>query len=206
MGLKKAFKKLPASFYRLDALEVARALPGRILVTDRDGIRTSGRIVEVEAYTGVNDRAAHSFGGRRTPRTEVMYAAGGVAYVYLCYGIHHLFNVVTGPEDNPQAVLIRGIEPLEGITDMLLRTGKTKADSTLTRGPGNVSRALGLHTADTRTALDGDRMFIMDDGFRYADQLLGVSPRIGVDYAGEDAQLPYRFYIKGNPYVSGKPR
>lgn len=206
MGLTRGFKKLGTAFYRRDALEVAPALLGCILVTDRDGIRTSGRIVETEAYTGVTDRAAHSFGGRRTNRTEVMFAAGGVAYVYLCYGIHHLFNVVTAGKDNPQAVLVRALEPVEGITDMLLRTGKKKADSSLTRGPGNVSRALGLHTVDTRTPMDGDSIFILDDGFRYDAAVVAVSPRIGVDYAGEDAALPYRFYVKGNPYVSGKPR
>ena len=202
-----AIKKIPISFYqREDVLAVARELLGTLLVTDRDGIRTSGRIVELEAYAGTGDRASHSFGGRRTARNEVMYAEGGVAYVYLCYGIHHLFNVITGRKDVPQGVLIRALEPVRGVTDMLLRTGKKVADKTLTRGPGNVSKAMGLHTIDTNTPLDSRSLYLADDGFRYDDSQVGRSPRIGVDYAGEDAKLPYRFYVKGNPYVSGKPR
>lgn len=200
-------KKLPLSFYqREDVLAVARDLLGLVLVTNRNGIRTSGRIVELEAYAGIGDKASHSFGGRRTPRNEVMYADGGITYVYLCYGIHHLVNVITHKKDNPQGVLIRALEPVAGITDMLLRTGKKKLDSTLTRGPGNLSRALGLTTLDSGIAINSPTVFIGDDGFRYNEGEIGVSARIGVDYAGEDAKLPYRFYVKGNPYVSGKPR
>ncbi|RYY62798.1 MAG: DNA-3-methyladenine glycosylase [Chitinophagaceae bacterium] len=202
-----ALKKIPLDFYqREDVLAVAHDLLGKVLVTDREGIRTSGRIVELEAYAGTTDRASHSFGGRRTARNEVMYSEGGVAYVYLCYGIHHLFNVITGKKEVPQGVLIRALEPVAGVTDMLLRTGKKKADHTLTRGPGNVSRALGLHTIDTNTPLNSKTIYLADDGFRFDAKLIAQSPRIGVDYAGEDAKLPYRFYIKGNPYVSGKPK
>lgn len=140
-------KKLPLCFYREpDVLTVARLLLGKIVVTCWNGITTSARIVEMEAYAGVTDRASHAWNGRRTSRTEIMYANGGVAYVYLCYGIHHLFNVVTGVEDIPHAVLIRGGEPLEGVEEMLRRTGKKKADHSLTRGPGNFAKALGLFT------------------------------------------------------------
>ncbi len=200
-------KKLPASFYnRTDVLAIARELLGKVLVTDRDGIRTSGRIVEVEAYAGAVDKASHAFGGRRTARNEAMYGEGGVAYVYLCYGIHHLFNVVTNRAGEPHAILIRALEPMEGITDMLIRTGKKIADYTLTKGPGNVGKALGLRPADSAAPLTGSAIYLGDDGFVYPAGVIQASPRIGVDYAGIDALLPYRFYVKGNKYVSGKPR
>lgn len=200
-------KKLELDFYRRgDVLKIAEELMGKLLVTRRDGITTSGRIVECEAYAGARDKASHAFGGRRTNRNEIMYAEGGFAYVYLCYGIHHLFNVVTNLKDIPHAILIRAIEPVTGKTNMLFRTGKTKIDNTLTKGPGNVSKALGIHTRDSGLSLTGKEIFLADDGFAYpADHIL-TSPRIGVDYAGKDALLPYRFYIKGNPFVSGKPR
>jgi len=200
-------KKLGNDFYRRDdVLLIARELMGKILVSHLDGILTSGRIVECEAYAGVGDKAAHSFGGRRTSRTETMYSPGGVAYVYLCYGIHHLFNIVTNVKDVPQGILIRSLEPVKGITDMLLRTGKKKADNSLTRGPGNVTRAMGISTSHNSTSLTGTRIYVVDDGFRYPPASIQSSPRIGVDYAGADALLPYRFYVKGNGFVSGKPR
>ncbi len=200
-------KKLDSSFYqRENVLQIAKELPGKILVTKWDGIITSGRIVEVEAYAGIADKASHAFGGRRTARNEVMYAEGGLAYVYLCYGIHHLFNVVTHTKDIPHAILIRAVEPLIGIETMLQRTGKKKLDSTLTRGPGNVSKALGICTTHSGTALTGKELYIVADDFVFAKGEIAASPRIGVDYAGKDALLPYRFYVKGNPFVSGKPK
>lgn len=200
-------KKLTTDFYRRsDVLLIARELLGKILVTQWDGVRTAGRIVEVEAYNGILDKAAHSYNGRRTARNEVMYAAGGLAYVYLCYGIHHLFNVVTNDKEVPHAVLIRAAEPVEGVDEMLRRTGKKKLDYTLTRGPGNLSKALGIHTSLNSTSLCCRELFIGDDGFRYPPKQIARSPRIGVGYAGDDAALPYRFYIKGNPFVSGKPK
>ena len=200
-------KKLPLSFYRGDnVLQIAAELMGKILVTNWEGIITSGRIVECEAYNGIIDKASHAAGGRRTARNEVMYADGGVAYVYLCYGIHHLFNVVTNDKDIPHAILIRAVEPVTGIDEMLKRTGKPKADHTLTRGPGNVSKALGIHTTHSRHPLLSKQLYIADDGFRFDKKQIATSARIGVDYAGKDALLPYRFYIKGNPFVSGKPQ
>ena len=196
---------LPDSFYnRPGVLAVARDLLGKVLVTNFDGLRTAGRIVEVEAYNGVVDRASHAWSGRRTRRTEVMFGPGGVAYVYLIYGIHHLFNVVTNKREVPHAVLVRALEPLEGIPVMLQRTGKKQLDHTLTRGPGNLSRALGLHTVHTGISLAGDTLFIGDDGYRPKRSEVVATPRIGVEYAGEDAALPYRFFIRGNAYVSGK--
>ncbi len=199
--------KLPLSFYQRDnVVKIAKELLGKILVTRWNRELTSGRIVEVEAYEGVIDRASHAFGGKKTPRNEIMYREGGFAYVYLCYGIHHLFNVVTHFTDTPHAVLVRALEPMEGIPLMLERSGKEKPDKTLTRGPGNLSRALGITTNHTGHSLLSDQLFIADDGFRYKPSQIGVSPRIGVDYAGTHAEWPYRFYIKGNPYVSGKPK
>ena len=199
--------KLKFSFYqRQNVVQIAKELLGKILVTNWNGIVTSGRIVECEAYAGVIDKASHASGGRRTPRNEIMYGDGGYAYVYLCYGIHHLFNVVTNSREIPHAILIRALEPLEGIEEMLLRTNKKKLDHTLTRGPGNVSKALGISTKHTGTSLLGDKILIADDGAKFNKKEVEASPRIGVDYAGQDALLPYRFYIKGNPFVSGKPR
>jgi DNA-3-methyladenine glycosylase len=204
---KENRNRLPEKFYlRNDVVQVAKDLIGKILVTNWDGIITSGRIVESEAYAGEIDKASHAAGGRRTNRTEIIYGAGGTAYVYLCYGIHHMFNIVTNDKDVPHAILIRAVEPLQGIDEMLKRTGKIKADHTLTRGPGNVGKALGIHTKHTGYSLQGDNIFISDDGYRYEEEQVGSSARIGVDYAGQDALLHYRFFVKGNPYVSGKPR
>jgi DNA-3-methyladenine glycosylase len=201
-------KKLPLTFYqRSNVLQIAKELLGKILVTRWDSIETSGRIVEVEAYNGIIDKASHASGGRRTDRNEVMYGKGGVAYVYLCYGIHHLFNVVTNEQETPHAILIRALEPLIGIDTMLKRTDKKQLDHTLTKGPGNVSKALGIsfkhHSGHSLLSKD---LFIAEDGFVVNKTELAASPRIGVDYAGDDANLPYRFYIKGNPFVSGKPK
>jgi DNA-3-methyladenine glycosylase len=198
-------KKLPLSFYRReDVLLIARELLGKVLVTRINGVVTTGRIVEVEAYAGIHDRASHAWAGRRTARNEVMYAKGGVAYVYLCYGIHHLFNVVTHGKEVPHAILVRALEPLEGITVMLQRTGKKKLDHTLTRGPGNLSKALGLQTTMSGHSLVSTDLWLADDGLRYPENQLVASPRIGVDYAGEHARWPYRFYVKGSGWVSGK--
>lgn len=200
-----SFNKLPQHFYlRKDVVKIAKQLLGKIIVTTFNNTTTAGRIVETEAYNGVVDKASHAYGNRRTKRTEVMFAEGGVAYVYLCYGIHHLFNVVTNINDIPHAVLIRAVEPLIGIEDMLLRTGKIKLDATLTKGPGNVSKALGIYTQHTGLNLSGDQLYIAEDGYKLKPSSIGISPRIGVDYAAEDALLPYRFFIVGNAYVSGK--
>jgi DNA-3-methyladenine glycosylase len=198
-------QKLPVAFYeRKNVCIVAKDLIGKLLVSYFDSILTTGRIVETEAYNGQTDRASHAWNGRRTNRTEIMYDHGGVAYVYFCYGIHHLFNVVTNIADIPHAVLIRAVEPVEGVAYMLIRTGKKKQDYTLTKGPGNVSRALGIHTDHTGTDLQSGHLFIADDGFKVKPSQIIATPRIGVDYAGKDALLPYRFILKNNLYVSGK--
>jgi DNA-3-methyladenine glycosylase len=197
-------EKLPLSFYlRNDVLKISKELLGKVLVTNWDDEYTSGRIVETEAYQGEIDRASHASKGR-TPRTEVIFGAGGSAYVYLCYGIHQMFNIVTSTEGVAHAILIRAVEPIEGVDIMLERTGKKKLDQTLTRGPGNVGKAFGFHTSQCGLSLTSDELFIADDGFKVPGSMMGASPRIGVDYAGEHAEWHYRFFIKGNQYVSGK--
>ena len=201
-------KKLPLSFYRRDdVLTISRELLGKLLVTHFNGEFTSGRIVEVEAYAGPGDRASHAWGGRRTTRNEVMYANGGVAYVYFIYGIHNMFNVVTHGVNTPHAILVRALEPVAGVPFMLKRTGKPVADYSLTRGPGNVAKAMGITREHSGLSLRSSELYIADDGENFSKQaVIKASPRIGVDYAGAHTRWPYRFYIAGNPYVSGKPR
>lgn len=199
-------KKLPPAFYaHEDVVHIARSLLGKVLVTTWEGQRTAGRIVETEAYAGLHDKASHAFRGR-TPRTAVLFDTTGTAYVYLCYGLHQMFNIATNKTGVPHAVLIRAVEPLEGIDIMLQRTGKKQLDASLTRGPGNVGKAFGFHRSQSGLSLQSDALFISDDGYVVPEDAIGTSVRIGVDYAGADALLPYRFYIKDNPYVSGKQK
>ena len=197
-------QKLPLSFYlRNDVLKISKELLGKVLVTNWSNEFTSGRIVETEAYAGETDRASHASKGRTT-RTEVMFNEGGRAYVYLCYGVHQMFNIVTNKDGIPDAVLIRAVEPIGGIDMMLKRTGKKKLDETLTRGPGNVGKAFGFHTSQCGLLLNSDELFIADDGFKVTEKDIVTSPRIGVDYAGDHAEWHYRFYLKESNYVSGK--
>jgi DNA-3-methyladenine glycosylase len=180
---------IPLSFYRNpDVVAVARSLIGKTLITNMDGKRTGGIIIETEAYAGATDRACHSYGNRRTPRTEIMYADGGVAYVYLCYGIHHLFNIVTGPQDSPTAVLIRALEPTIGL-DVMLERRKRRP---LAHGPGALTSALGITLRHNSHPLDSPTLWI-EEGTQ--PTRIHAGPRIGVDYAGPDALLPYRFYV-----------
>lgn len=198
-------KKVPLSFYsRKDVVKIAKELLGKIIVTHFDGVVTLGRIVETEAYAGIIDKASHSFGGKRTARNEHMYSPPGTAYVYICYGMHHMMNIVTNEKEIPDAVLIRAIEPLEGIDWMLQRTGKKKLDRTITRGPGNVGKALGIFKHHSGLHLLDEEIYLLDDGQKIPDENIGSSKRIGVESAGEDALLPYRFFVRKNKYVSGK--
>ncbi|HUQ97248.1 MAG TPA: DNA-3-methyladenine glycosylase, partial [Chitinophagaceae bacterium] len=158
-------KKLPFSFYEQpDVVQVARALLGKVLVTDWTNSRTTGRIVETEAYAGLHDKASHAYRGK-TPRTQVLFETTGTAYVYLCYGLHQMFNIATNKPEVPHAVLIRAVEPMEGIDLMLQRTGKKILDATLTRGPGNVGKAFGFHRTQSGLSLQSDSLFIADDGY-----------------------------------------
>jgi DNA-3-methyladenine glycosylase len=195
--------KLPASYYHNpDVVALSRDLIGKYLFTCIDGVITGGYIVETEAYNGVVDRASHAYGNRLTPRTKTMYQAGGVAYVYLCYGIHEMFNVVTNVEGNPNAILIRAIHPTEGLEAMQFRRNMPVVKPTITMGPGSVAKALGISRAINAYSLQGDTIWIEDRGLTFPDESVAAVPRVGVDYAGEDALLPYRFYVKGNIYVS----
>jgi DNA-3-methyladenine glycosylase len=192
----------PSFYERKDVVKIARELLGKVLVTNFDGICTSGMIVETEAYAGITDKASHAYGNRRTPRTEVMYMQGGTGYVYLCYGIHHLFNVVTNIKDEPHAVLIRAIAPLDGIPAMLQRRRKEELKPSLTAGPGAMSQALGITTQHTGIMLDGKDIYIEDRGIKVKSSDIVAATRVGVAYALDDAMRPYRFYIKDNSYVS----
>ena len=192
--------KLPVDFYqRDDVLLISRELLGKVLCTNFHGKLTSGIIVETEAYAGVTDKASHAYGGRKTKRTETMYAKGGSAYIYLCYGIHHLFNIVTNKENIPHAVLIRAIQPRDGIEIMLQRRNKKKVDQSLTGGPGSLSRALGIKVKDSGTLLIDNLIWLEDQNIQNKNQSILASPRVGVQYAGKDTNNPWRFRIKGNP-------
>ncbi|GAA4913956.1 DNA-3-methyladenine glycosylase [Mucilaginibacter defluvii] len=195
--------KLPHSFYSShDVVELSRRLLGKYLVTYVDGLLTGGYIVETEAYNGVVDRASHAFGNRRTARTETMFAEGGRAYVYLCYGIHEMFNVVTASEGTPHAILIRAIVPTDGIDIMQDRRNMPVLKPNITAGPGSVAKALGINRKLNSVFLTGDEIWLEDRGLNFTDEEVYAGPRIGVAYAGDDAFLPYRFYVKGCPYVS----
>ena len=200
------FQILKRDFYtRTDTLRVARELLGqRLVVPSKTGVRVSGRIVEVEAYLGAEDRAAHSYGGRRTRRTETMFSVGGTAYVFFVYGMHHQFNVVTGPEGRPHAILVRAVEPEEGIELMRERRPVSK-ERELTNGPGKLCRALGIDlTFDGEDLTTGTRVWLEATGVRLKPNEVATGPRIGVAYAAEDALKPWRFWVEGNQYVSRK--
>jgi DNA-3-methyladenine glycosylase len=200
-------KKLPIKFYnRTDVLLIARELLGKIIVTKFNGITTSARIVETEAYVAITDKASHAYNNKRTARNEHMYAVAGTSYVYICYGMHHLFNVVTNKKEIPDAVLIRAAEPLTGIEEMLKRTGKKKFDNTLTKGPGKAAKALGINKQHSGLLLSSNFLFIAEDkDSTIAKKNIGTSKRIGINNSGEAVYYPYRFYIKGNKFVSGYP-
>ena len=195
--------KLPLSYYsNQDVLFLAQDLLGKVLFTDINDEVTAGIIVETEAYFGVLDKASHAYGGRRTNRTETLYSHGGVSYVYLCYGIHHLFNVVTSVKDEPHAVLIRAVEPLIGKDIMQLRRNMSVDKVAISSGPGSAAKALGIDQSFNKKDLDGNEIWIEDHGIRYPSDDIIKAPRIGVAYAQEDALLPWRFFVKGNKYVS----
>ena len=195
--------KLPFSYYlNEDVIFLAKDLLGKVLFTEIDGDTSAGIVVETEAYFGIHDKASHAYGGRRSDRTETLYQQGGIAYVYLCYGIHHLFNVVTGIEDAPHAVLVRAIEPLIGKEIMELRRNMPATKPAVSSGPGSAAKALGIDSSFNKKDLTGEEVWIEDHGIRYATDEIAATPRVGVAYAQEDALLPWRFFVKGNKYVS----
>jgi DNA-3-methyladenine glycosylase len=195
--------KLGADFYRRpDPVQISRELLGKYLISQIGGVRTAGIIVETEAYNGRTDKACHAHLGRRSKRTEIMYHRGGVAYVYLTYGLHHLFNIVTNEEGLADAVLIRAIEPTEGQEEMQLRRGLARADYRLTAGPGMLSQAMGISRQHWGEDLQGNKMWVEDRNFTLTETDIIQRPRVGIAYAQEDALLPWRFSIRNNPWVS----
>lgn len=190
--------KLDKTFYiQDDVVQIAKDLIGKVLYTSQNGVITAGVITETEAYHE-NERACHAYNKRRTKRTEMLFHEGGNAYVYLCYGIHHLFNVITGPTEIAQAVLVRAIHPIIGLDEMLLRRNMKVQKPNLSAGPGTLSKALGITTDLDGLDLSGNTIWLEDNGYQIKEEKLKVGPRIGVDYAKEDAKLPWRFYISPN--------
>lgn len=196
--------KLPIEFYQRETTKVARELLGKVLVHDVQGQRIAGRIVETEAYLGVRDLAAHSYGGLKTERTSTMFMGGGHAYVYLIYGLHSCFNVVTRQQGVPEAVLIRALEPVDGVEFMRRQRPKAKRDADLTSGPGKLCAALSITRQQNALLLTGDELWI-EDAPRVKPSQIIASPRVGVDYAEHAAQWPLRFSIRGSAFVS-KPQ
>ncbi len=200
-------KRLERDFYLRDTLIVARDLLGKYLVHETQGVRIAARIVETEAYIGSEDKGSHSFGGRRTKRNEVMYHIGGTSYIYLIYGMYHCFNVVTEQIDKPSAVLVRAVEPVIGIEHMARLRYDTKIShlsvkqkTSLCNGPGKLCISMGIGKAENGIDLCGSKLYIChgdSEAFKIKN-----SPRINIDYAGEYAHKPWRFYIDGNKYVS----
>jgi DNA-3-methyladenine glycosylase len=195
--------KLPQSYYLgTDVVAISKSLLGKHLFTCIDGELTGGFIVETEAYNGAVDKASHAYGNRRTNRTEIMFQQGGIAYIYLCYGIHEMLNVVTSTEGHAQAILIRAIEPTDGLDIILHRRKMENMKPNITAGPGSVAKALGIDRNLNGISLQSDTLWIEDRGLAFTDEQIAAVPRIGVAYAGQDALLPYRFYVKGNKFVS----
>jgi DNA-3-methyladenine glycosylase len=188
--------KLGLDFYlREDVTLIARELLGKVIFTRFDRVLTSGIISETEAYAGITDKASHAYNNRRTNRTDVMFQQGGKAYVYLCYGIHHLFNFVTNQEGVPHAILLRGIIPFSGVEIMEERRGIINKTIGFTDGPGKVSKAMGINVKHSGLDLTGNKIWVEDRNFQVSKDDIKIGPRIGVDYAGEDAQRPYRYLL-----------
>ena len=194
--------KLNEAFYqRTNVVKIAKELLGKVLYTRIDGVLTGGMIVETEAYSWM-ERGCHAYGSRKTGRNAIMFREGGFAYVYMCYGIHYLFNVVTNREEIPEAVLIRALEPLTGLNEMKTRRNIFQNGFHLTSGPGKLTKAMGIGRSFNGKSLLDDEIWIEDSGMKLASRDIVASERIGIDYAGEDALLPWRFSVKGNAWVS----
>ncbi len=195
--------KLDKSFYTApEVTEVARRLIGKHLCTKIDGVVTSGMIVETEAYS-TEEKACHAYNNRYTSRTSVFFEEGGIAYVYLCYGIHSLFNIVTNRSGIAEAVLIRAVQPISGVGAMAQRRKMSSRNKALTSGPGKLSKALGITLKHNQISLLGNTIWLEDHMEPYPMASIVAGPRIGVGYAGADALLPWRFTLKDNPWLSG---
>ena len=186
-------------FQNKDVLFLAKDLLGKYVFTQIDGQITGGIITETEAYKGIHDKASHAYGGRRTQRNEMMYATGGVAYIYLCYGMHYMLNFVTNQQNIPDAILIRAIKPTHGEELMLKRTGKKQCSPTLTNGPGKLCKALGITMRQNGISLNSPELWLENRRLSINPQDIQCGPRIGVDYAQEDALLPWRFSLISSP-------
>lgn len=197
-------KLKPEYYQNPDVIFLARNLLGKILFTKKNGEITAGIITETEAYFGEEDKASHAYGGKRTLRTEAMFQTGGFSYIYLCYGIHHLFNIVVSGENDPKSVLVRAVEPFEGLSFIESRRNRHTSDKTISSGPGSVCKALGIDMTFNQKPLNGEEIWIEDSGLEYSPGEIVATPRIGVAYAGEHAFLPLRFYLKNNSYISKK--
>lgn len=190
--------KLPLSFYLADdVVQLAQMLIGCSLHTNFNGLHKAVLITETEAYAGINDRASHAWNGRFTKRIATMYKQGGIAYVYLCYGIHHLFNIVTAAEGTPHAILIRGGIPLSNALAKQQPSGYKSNRELQLNGPGKLSKDLGISVAHNGISLLGDHIWVEAAGFEVKDTQILRKSRVGIDYAGEDAGLPYRFVFNG---------
>jgi len=201
--MKKAKLDLPQEYYlNTNTLFLAKDILGKKLCTHINGNYTAGIIVETEAYCGTNDMACHGRHGHRTPRNKTLFAQGGVFYVYICYGIHHLLNIVTHNENEPHAILIRALMPIEGIEIMLDRRKKSKVDYTITKGPGALTQALGITSYYDAIPCNSDTIWLENTAITYKDEDIFNGPRVGVSNCGNDAILPYRYYIKHNKWVS----
>lgn len=194
--------KLTESFYeRTNVVKIARELLGKTLFTKISGVVTGGMIVETEAYSW-KEKGCHAYGGKLTPRNKIMFDRGGHVYVYLCYGVHNLFNVVTNQAGTADAVLIRALEPIEGLNEMQRRRGELRNPFHLTSGPGKLTKAMGIDRSFNGKFLLNRDVWIEDIGEVVKSSSIVASERIGIDYAGEDARLPWRFTVKGNKWVS----
>ena len=196
--------RLPRSFFARDPVPLARALLGQRMVSRVDGVRTAGIIVETEAYLGIPDKAAHTYDGRRTDRNEAMWGTPGHAYVYFVYGMHHCVNVVAGREDDPVAVLVRALEPVEGLESMAARRTRARRDTDVCSGPGKLTQALGItRELDGEDLVEGDLLFLeRERKGPLADERIDVGPRVGIAYAEEWRDEPLRFSVRDNPHVS----
>ena len=195
--------KVPVEFYRQnDEVSIARQLLGKRVYSLIDGNLTGGIIVETEAYRGPDDRGSHAYNDKRTSRNEIMYCAGGVAYMYICYGIHDMLNIVTGADGISHAALIRAIEPVEGLDVMRIRRGIFDQDRRLCQGPGALAKALGLTKLHNGADLQGNTIWLVDEGRHYSKELVIASARVGMNFDGPYKTIPWRFYLKGNLFVS----